>query len=241
VIRLGRKPKAVPPPPLPPEIEAIRASALKGHLLEQVLWGKVLLNSIHVPPDHARAVEWFTIAANAHYGPAHNMLGRCSHFGWGRPQDLAEAARCYARAAELGDDWGRYNLAILRMRGLGMARDMAGALALFRQGALAGHAKSMNLYGRFLEEGWETPADPAQALLWYQRSAEGGDYRGQHNHACALREAGQVEVALGWWERAVETATPDILGAMIRELAAVPGARAQAISNAAHKRRAEAG
>ncbi|ACI51710.1 Sel1 domain protein repeat-containing protein [Gluconacetobacter diazotrophicus PA1 5] len=214
-----RQPRSQPRAPLPAEIEAIRQQAEKGHTLEQVLWGKILLNSVYVPSDPEAARTWFTIAANAQYGPGHNMLGRCFHFGWGCRQDFQQAARCYARAAELGDEWGRYNLGILTMRGLGVTQDLATALACFRQAAHAGHAKSMNLYARFLEEGWTIPRDRQAALSWYRRSAEGGDYRGQHNYATFLLEAGKPDQALHLWEQAARTATPDILQAMARTLA----------------------
>jgi len=225
---LWRKPPTEAPG-LPADIEEIRQRALKGHVLEQVLWGKVLLNSSYVPADPASACSWFTIAANAHYGPAYNMLGRCSHFGWGCTQDVGQAADHYRRAAELGDEWGRYNLGILYMRGIGVDRNLLTALKLFEQAARAGHAKSMNLYARFLEEGWEIRQNRKEALLWYERSAWGGDYRGQHNYATYLLEAGEHDEALDWWEQAVVTATPDILSAMERVLGSIDGERAKAL------------
>ncbi|GBR03253.1 tetratricopeptide repeat protein [Acetobacter oeni] len=204
--------------PLPEHIEAIRLGALKGDPLAQVQWGQALLDSDYMESDPAAAAGWFSIAAKAGFGPAENMLGRCHHFGRGYPKDLARAAVHYGRAAALGDEWGRYNLGILTLRGLGMPADRARAFALFSVAAANGHAKSMNILARFLEEGWETERDPAAALRWYRRSAEGGDYRGQHNYATALLEAGFAEEALGWWRRAVEDATSDILLAMERSL-----------------------
>lgn len=203
---------------LPDAITEIYKKAQNGHVLEQVLWGKILLNSTHLPPDAEGARRWFLIAAQAHYGPAHNMLGRCSQFGWGCALDLAEAVAYYRRAAELGDLWGQYNLGICTLRGLGTESDRKQAFLLFRKAALAGHAKSMNLLARFLEEGWETERNPQEALIWYQRAAEGGDYRGQHNYATALMAQNKGDQALHWWRLAVEEATPDILLAMEREL-----------------------
>ena len=206
------------PSPLPPQIEDIRQKALKGHSLEIVQWGQILLDSIYVRKDPAGALEWFTIAANAGFGPGHNMRGRCFQFGWGCEKDLMKAAQCYEAAARAGDEWGRYNLGILTMRGIGQPQDLPKALDLFRTAALNGHAKSMNLYARFLEEGWVVPQDRAAALSWYQKSAENGDYRGQHNLATALVDAGQIEAALDWWHKAVVEATSDILLAMDRTL-----------------------
>lgn len=205
-------------PDLPDNLAEIYRQAQNGHVLEQVLWGKALLDSQYVPRDVDRAREWFAIAAAANYGPAHNMLGRCAQFGWGCPLNLEEAVRHYRKAAELDDLWGIYNLGICHMRGMGVENSRRAAFVLFRRAALRGHAKSMNLLARFIEEGWETPANPIAALEWYQKSADGGDYRGQHNYATALVGLGRPDEALHYWRMAVKDATPDILQAMYREL-----------------------
>ncbi|MFT8674360.1 MAG: tetratricopeptide repeat protein [Acetobacter sp.] len=225
ILRRGGKarPRAEQPA-LPDDIETIRQRALLGHHLDQVLWGKILLNSAFTPPDPQAALVWFRMAANAGFGPAHNMLGRCSHFGWGCPRSLDDAGQHYAKAAQLGDNWGRYNLAILTMRGLGRAQDLPAAFALFRTGAEAGHAKSMNIMARFYEEGWVVTQDRAMARDWYRRSAEEGDYRGRHNYATLLAEAGDVQQALQWWELALPDATPDVVLALQRILPELGGA-----------------
>ncbi|GBR54746.1 hypothetical protein AA106555_1803 [Neokomagataea thailandica NBRC 106555] len=214
----ARPEKRAAPAPLPAHIEAIRQKALKGHHLEIVQWGQVLLESIYVPKDPAAALEWFTSAANAGFGPGYNMRGRCYQFGWGCTQNLTEAARCYAAAAHAGDEWGRYNLGIMVMRGIGQPRNLAKACALFQEAAHKGHAKSINLYARFLEEGWIVAQDRAAAAKWYKLSAESGDYRGQHNYATLLLENGQQDEALAWWHKAVVDATSDILLAMRQKL-----------------------
>lgn len=206
---------------LPEPIATIRNRAALGYVLEQVQWGQVLLDSTYMPRDPAGALKWFTMAADAGFGPAMNMCGRCSQFGWGCAQDLTNAASWYRKAMEHGDVWGCYNLGILAMRGLGVSTDLAQAVMLFRAGAEAGHAKSMNLLARFMEEGWETPLDPVGALAWYRRSAEEGDYRGQHNYATILAERGDLVTAMEWWRCAVVDATSDILLAMQTHLAAL--------------------
>jgi hypothetical protein len=48
----------------------------------------------------------------------------------------------------------------------------------------------------------------AKAAECYARVAEGGDFRGQFNHARLLAEAGRVEEAVQWIARAAETASP---------------------------------
>lgn len=199
---------------LPVRIAAIYARARCGHVLEQVQWGQILLDSVYVPRRPDLAFRWFSGAAQAGFGPGFNMLGRCFQFGWGCKVDALRAAAHYEQAAVHGDVWGCYNLAILTLRGIGVTKDLARALSLFRAGAEAGHAKSMNLYARFLEEGWETKPDREQAEIWYRRSAQAGDYRGQHNFATLLSDRQEIRQALVWWRKAVNDASSDILLAM---------------------------
>lgn len=155
-----------------------------------------------------------------------NMLGRCLERGWGCTADPANAATWYRAASITGDNWARYNLANMLMRGRGVPRQQHEAWRLFLAAAQDGHAKSMNLVARFLDEGWCVPQDRVAALSWYRRSAEAGDYRGQHNLATLLAEAGQVPDALAWWTRALPDATQDILQAMRETLALLPGGEA---------------
>lgn len=221
---------------LPEEIATIRQRAANGHALDQVLWGKALLNSIWLERDPDKAREWFMIAAKGKSGAAYNMLGRCAQFGWGTPPDLPQAVKFYQKAADLGDLWGVYNLGICTLRGIGCTSDRQRAFTLFREAALKGHAKSMNLLARFMEEGWETPRNPSAALDWYRRSAEGGDYRGQHNYATALLALGRPKEALSWWRKAVEDATPDILQAMQRMLSRSNAPRDKGLQRRLNKR-----
>lgn len=75
--------------------------------------------------------------------------------------------------------FGVYHWANLLATGRGTAPDRAHALALNRQAADLGHAKSMNLVGRHHEEGWEVERDPTAAPAWCRGSAHAGDFRGR--------------------------------------------------------------
>ena len=108
-------------------------------------------------------------------------------------------------AAEQGLDWAMYNLANLFAIGRGVTQNQAQALALYRQAAALGHAKSMNLLGRYLEEGLVVPANPAAALEWYRRSAEAGDFRGQFSYAAVLITQQRWDEARHWLTQALAT------------------------------------
>lgn len=195
----------------------LRRQAERGHVAAQLVLGQALLDS----GDAVQAARWFAIADAAGFAPAANMLGRCHEKGWGVPADPGQAAACYRRAAASGDPWGCYNLANQYLRGRGVERDRLESWRLFLQAARQGHGKSMNLVARFLDEGWDRPRDRQAALLWYRRSAEAGDYRGQHNLATALAEQGALDEALSWWARALQAATQDVREAMDRALSGI--------------------
>lgn len=183
--------------------QAVLVAASEGLLEAQALLGQILLDGRGIQQDPPLAVRWFEIAAQRGHLMARNMLGRCLEHGWGCTADAALAAGHYRQAAEAGLDWGLYNYANLLATGRGVAQNHALALACYRRAADLGHAKSMNLLGRYLEEGLVCPADPDAARDWYRRSAEGGDFRGQFSYAAVLADAGRVGEAVEWLQRAL--------------------------------------
>lgn len=184
--------------------QAILMAAKEGIVEGQALLGQILLDGQGIERDPVLAKRWFQIAANAGHLMARNMLGRCWEHGWGGPVDFTLAALEYRQAAESGLDWGLYNVANLLATGRGLAMDQPAALHCYRKAAQMGHAKSMNLLGRYLEQGQYCEKNLAEAYLWYERSAHGGDFRGQFSHASILLEQGDVEGALVWFKHALE-------------------------------------
>jgi TPR repeat protein len=216
----------------------LEAAAKYGLVEAQTAFAQVLLDGRGVQHDARAAASWFTIAAGAGYTPAINMLGRCCEHGWGMAIDLPRAADCYRRAAEAGLDWGEYNYANLLLRGRGVDKDRATAFALYRRAATQNHAKSINMVGRFLEEGWETAVDFAAAADCYRRAAEAGDFRGQYNLASVLARGGDIAQAECWLHRAMETATAEFLSVMAARLANSPEPSLRRISALAAERAA---
>ncbi|MGZ0705728.1 tetratricopeptide repeat protein [Pseudomonas piscis] len=183
--------------------QAILLAAGQGLVDAQALLGQILLDGRGIEQDPVLALRWFGIAAQGGHLMARNMLGRCHEHGWGCPADPGIAAGHYRQAAAAGLDWGLYNYANLLATGRGVVQDHAQALACYQRAAQLGHAKSMNLLGRYLEEGQVCPADLEAARDWYRRSAEGGDFRGQFSYAAVLAEAGRVGEAVEWLQRAL--------------------------------------
>lgn len=189
----------------------LRAAAEGGAVEAQLLLGQLLLDRADHGPAAIEAVRCFSNAATAGHAMGMNMLGRCFEHGWGVSADKAQAVGWYEAAAGRRLDWGMYNLATLLALGDGVQRDLVRALDLFRRAAALGHAKSMNMIGSFHEDGWGVEADAREAAAWYKQAAEGGDFRGQFNHARMLIEAGRVDAGIGWLRRVPRTATPRFL------------------------------
>ncbi|KQS01762.1 hypothetical protein ASG11_13040 [Sphingomonas sp. Leaf357] len=190
----------------------VRAGAEAGLAEAQAVYGQMLLDGAGVAADPRAALGWFTRAAAQHHVMALNMVGRCYDLGWGTAPDKARAAECYRIAAEQGLDWAMYNYATLLALGDGVAEDRAAALDWLRKAAASGSglagAKAINFVGSFHEDGWVVARDMATAADCYRRAAEGGDFRGQFNHARMLGDAGRIDEALTWLGRIGETATP---------------------------------
>ncbi|HBC01205.1 MAG TPA: hypothetical protein DC032_11625 [Pseudomonas sp.] len=182
----------------------VLAAAATGEIEAQALLGQILLEGRGIQADPELALTWFGIAAGRGHAMACNMAGRCHELGWGCPANPARAAERYRRAADMGLDWGMYNLANLLATGRGVSQDEAVAYRLYRQAAELGHAKSMNLTGRCLEEGRGVSRDVSAAHSWYRRSAEAGDFRGQFSHAAVLLTQQQWDAARHWLDRALE-------------------------------------
>lgn len=209
---------------LSPEVMASEIARLAdgGNADAQALLGQFCLDGRGVDRDATQALNWFRLAAQQGHLMARNMLGRCQENGWGCVPDISAALTNYRLAAEGGLDWGQYNLANLLRIGRGTAPDTLQSFALYQQAAAQGHAPAMNLIGRFHHEGWGMEANEGEALRWYQRAAEAGDFRGQISYAGVLAEQGRVDESVGWLREALKTATPAVLEGLSQQLLQSP-------------------
>ena len=188
----------------PPEQAArwLRAAAEQGVTEAQVHYGQWLLQGNGVKADPQAACQWFRQAARQGHAMGMNMLGRCYENGWGVSPDMLMAAYWFRLAANAGLDWGMYNYATSLALGRGVDMDRGQALAWLRKATGLGHAKSWNLLGGFLEDGWACEADPEAAWNCYRKAAEGGDFRGQFNIGRLLAGRNEISEARIWLEAA---------------------------------------
>lgn len=123
--------------------------------------------------------------------------------GDGLPQDYAQAAACYTRAAEQDHSLAQLNLASLYERGQGVTRDQAKALVWLSRAAQLGNAAAQYRLGIHEHLACRTSqAGPAvenriEALKWVQLAAAQG--YGAANNACEFVALGMThaEVAEG--------------------------------------------
>ncbi|MCO5170041.1 MAG: serine/threonine-protein kinase [Planctomycetes bacterium] len=110
--------------------------------------------------------------ATAHGGVTQAMKALGSYYKSGKegfPRDPREAARWYARGAELGDPDCMSELGRAHLVGLGVEKDAARAVLLLEQAAELGNAFAMRELGDLFFKGGEVERDLARALEWYER------------------------------------------------------------------------
>jgi len=100
--------------------------------------------------------DWYCLTIQA---AACNQLGMFYAAGDLVAQNYTKAARWYAQAAVHGDVAGRYNLAFLHLRGLGVRQDKGCALALLAQAADVHHRDRFIVRKRFVVEVIEAQED----------------------------------------------------------------------------------
>lgn len=214
----------------------IKAAAEQGMPDAQALLGQILLDGRGISQDATQARYWFAKAADQGHLMGINMLGRCYELGWGGEIDAAAAAVQFKQAADQGMEWGMYNYANLLLRGNGVPRNETEALDWHRKAAALGNAKSLNVIGRFYEEGWLVEADHAVAAEYYRKAAEGGDFRGQYNYSLLLAEQGKMTDAIHWMQQALAGAHLRFARTMASTLSSFPTPEFKQIAISAHEK-----
>jgi hypothetical protein len=101
--------------------------------------------------------------------------------GWGVPQDYAEAAKWYRRAADRDYTEGQYNLGILYQQGLGVPQDYAEAARLYQLAISQYFAPAMNNLATMYHKGLGLPQDDVEAVRLYRHAADQGNAQAQNN------------------------------------------------------------
>ncbi len=110
--------------------------------------------------------------------------------------------------ADAGDARAQAQLAVIYLKGNGVAADPAAALRWSRAAAASGEPVAEYLLGSFYREGVGMPADPHQAFAWFKAAAIRGNLKAMHNLAIAYAEGLGADKdqakAAEWFTRAAE-------------------------------------
>lgn len=110
--------------------------------------------------------------------------------------------------ADAGDAEAQAKLAMIYLKGDGVAADQGAALRWGRAAALSGQPVAQYLLGALYREGGPVPADAAAAFRWFAASAEHGNLKAMHNLATAYAQGLGTEKdeakAVVWFTRAAE-------------------------------------
>lgn len=159
--------------------------------------------------DPAQAARGFASArrsAAADLAAGHNELGRYHMAGFGTPRDPRRAATAFAAAAAQGEPSGWYNLALLHGGPQYGLLDLPQARQEAIRAADLGHVPAAALAGQMLYKAEGGPRDPARALPYLRRGAEGGIADAQNLLGTLLFNGQGVpadqSAAMDWWEKA---------------------------------------
>jgi hypothetical protein len=131
--------------------------------------------------DYLAALGEVMPLARAGDPQAQSALGWMYQHGWGVPQNHAEAARWYLRAAEQGHVIAQSNLGVMYANGWGVPEDLVEAGRWFRMAAEQGNAMAQGLLGGMYVLGQGVPQNYAEAVRWYRTAADQGNADAQFN------------------------------------------------------------
>eukprot|EP00123_Amoebidium_parasiticum_P020988 comp5968_c0_seq1/m.1819 comp5968_c0_seq1/g.1819 ORF comp5968_c0_seq1/g.1819 comp5968_c0_seq1/m.1819 type:complete len:678 (-) comp5968_c0_seq1:80-2113(-) len=157
-------------------------TADRGDVEAQVTVGRLYLTGGHsVAPDHAKAYQYLSKAAEAGSAQAKANLGQMYEKAQGpiKEPDLKKAFELYKESASEGNPSGQNNLGLLYLHGKGVDQDYREALRLFQMASKENHIDAQYNLGLMFFNGLGITRDPESALKMFQKAAE-------KNHSLAL-------------------------------------------------------
>ena len=124
--------------------------------------------------DYATAVRGFLVHAEQGNATAQYKLGVMYNYGWGVPENDAEAATWYRKAGEQGDVKAQWSLGDMYNYGLGVPEDDAEAVRWYRLAAEQGVASAQFDLGLMYDKGEGVLKDEAEAVRWYRQGCRAG-------------------------------------------------------------------
>lgn len=165
-------------------------------------------NGINKPYNPAKAIELFTQAANAGYGPAMNALGNAYMGNLGVTPDVETALLWFKKASSAGYVNASYNLGRLYQKGISVPQDFNEAAKYYRAGADAGDESCKNELAYFYFKGLGVTQNYYKAFALYQEIAMKGNVNAQYFLGICYRNgygtAVNNELSKEWLKKAAE-------------------------------------
>ena len=114
----------------------------------------------------------------------------------------------------------QYNLGVKYEYGLGVPKDKAKAVELYREAAEQGNASAQFSLGLMYQYGDVVPKDYAKAVKWYRKAAEQGNAQAQQNLGLMYKYGRGVPEdeakAMDWYRKAAKQGDPNAQNALRR-------------------------
>lgn len=159
-----------------------------------------------VPADLAKAVAWYTAAAEKGLAPAQYRLAVAYEKGLGVTRDAEKARTWYTAAAEQGNVRSMHNLGVLYAN----TRDMAKAVPWFQKAADYGLRDSQFNLGIIHALGSGVKQDLAVSYKWFALAARQGDAEAEKKQNEVAAHLDKVNLAAGrmavqtWVQRSID-------------------------------------
>ncbi|MGB7768661.1 MAG: response regulator [Verrucomicrobiia bacterium] len=133
--------------------------------------------------------------------------------GEGVPQDYAEAAKWFRKAAEMGFARAQSVLGVCYGNGVGVPKDEIESFKWCQKAAEQDFAEAQDNLGRCYEHGHGVQQNFAEAIKWYRKAAENGEKNAQYKLGRCLDDGTGVPKniveAYKWYHKAAEQGLPE--------------------------------
>jgi FOG: TPR repeat, SEL1 subfamily len=181
------------------DLTSCRLSAEKGDVNAQLYLGFACFYGFKTALNQKESIYWFTLAAEQGCAEAQYELAVRYEDEQGVKQDIDEAAKWYAKAAQQG-----YVKAMALMGDNGLS---------LHQLAREGSKEAQLALGHIYFEGNYKERNYKKAVYWYKKAAEKGDKEAQYQLATLLKTGNGVSASEGdslyWYQKAAENGHAD--------------------------------
>jgi len=159
----------------PTKFKAIQKEAKRGNIKKKFTLALCYLTGSGTAISYKKAFQtFFSITQQDPDGAAANNLGTLYQQGLGTPQDLNEAARWYAIAANKGCAYAQHSLGECYYSGEGVEQNIQIAAEWFLKAAQQGDAAAQAATAFLYSEGKGVNKDMSQAIYWLTAAATQG-------------------------------------------------------------------